>query len=149
MSGTVQIVGRGPGTFTGTRAGGGPSAPDAATPGTTPPGGAAAPPTAAGAASLSGTWTINSTLGAQQITSTLILQQQGERLTGRMENERFGSSEISDGSANGNSFRFSTTANLGGQSISLTYEGTVSGNEITGTVTTPRGSLPFTGTRNP
>lgn len=150
MSGTVQIVGRGPGTFTGTRAGGGP--PAAATPGTTPPsgtGGAAAPPAAGAAASLSGTWTINSTLGAQQITSTLTLQQQGERLTGRLENERFGSSEISDGSATGNGFRFSTTANLGGQSISLTYEGTVSGNEMTGTVTTPRGSIPFTGTRNP
>ncbi|MBC7931145.1 MAG: hypothetical protein H7Z38_11340, partial [Rubrivivax sp.] len=140
----VQIVGRGPGTFTGTRAGGGPPAPA----GTTPPGGVAAPPAGA-AASLSGTWTVNSTLGQQEITSTLVLQQQGERLTGRMENERFGSSEISDGSATGNGFRFSTTANLGGQSISLTYEGTVSGNEMTGTVTTPRGAIPFTGTRNP
>jgi hypothetical protein len=149
MSGSVQIVGRGQGTFTGTRA----AAPPAATP---PGGGAAAPPAAgavappaAGAASLSGTWTITSSLGPQQITSTLTLQQQGERLTGRLENERFGTSEISDGSASGNGFRFSATANIGGQSISLAYEGTASGNQMTGTVTTPRGSIPFTGTRNP
>jgi imidazolonepropionase-like amidohydrolase len=151
MSGSVQIVGRGQGTFTGTRAA---TPPAAATPpsggaAATPPSGGAAAPPAAGAASLSGTWTIISSLGPQQITSTLTLQQQGERLTGRLENERFGTSEISDGSATGNGFRFSTTANIGGQSISLAYEGTASGNQMTGTVTTPRGSIPFTGTRNP
>jgi imidazolonepropionase-like amidohydrolase len=147
MSGSVQIVGRGPGTFTGTRAGGGPPA-AATTPGTTPPSGAAAPP-AAGAASLSGTWTLTSSLGAQQISSTLVLQQQGDRLTGNLQSERFGTSEISDGSVTGNGFRFSTTATIGGQSISLAYEGTATGNQMTGTVTTPRGSVPFTGTRNP
>ena len=146
MSGSVQIIGRGPGTFTGTRAAGaGPPAP-AATP---PAGGAAAAPPATAAASLSGMWTVSASVGPQQITSMLTLQQQGDRLTGRLENDHLGTSEISDGSVTSNRFRFSTTANFGGQSISLAYEGTVSGNQMNGTVTTPQGSIPFTGTRNP
>jgi imidazolonepropionase-like amidohydrolase len=151
MSGTVQIVGRGAGTFTATRAGGPPAPSTSPTPASsTPPAGATTPPVASGAASsLAGTWTITSSFGPQQVSSTLTLEQQGERLTGRVENARFGTSEISDGSVTGNTFRFSTTANLGGQSISLTYEGTLNGNQITGTVTTPRGAIPFTGTRNP
>ena len=49
----------------------------------------------------------------------------------------------------GNGFHFATTADFGGQTISLTYEGTVSGNQMSGNVTTPRGSIPFSGTRNP
>jgi imidazolonepropionase-like amidohydrolase len=123
MTGTVQIVGRGPGTFTGARAG--------------------------EAASLAGTWTLNTTLGAQEITSTLTLEQQGSRLSGRVETEGFGAGEITDGSVNGASFRFSTTGDFGGQTVSLTFEGTASGNRMSGTVTTPRGALPFSGARNP
>jgi hypothetical protein len=158
MRGTVQIVGRGGGAFTATRAGGPPAG------SATPPAGSATPPASAqtpaaasaaqpaataGAAKLSGTWTLTSTVGPQEITSTLTLEQQGERLSGHIDNERFGASEISDGTANGDSFRFSTTANFGGQSISLSYEGTVSGNRMSGTVTTPHGAIAFSGTRNP
>jgi imidazolonepropionase-like amidohydrolase len=147
MTGTVQIVGRGPGTFTGTRAGG----PPAATPqgGTTPPAAGATPSGASSGASLAGTWTLSASFGAQPITSTLVLEQQGSRLSGRVQTERFGTGEITDGSVTGNSFRFSTTLDLGGQSISISYEGTVNGNQMSGTVNTPHGALPFTGTRNP
>jgi hypothetical protein len=78
MRGTVQVVGRGSGTFVGTRAGGG--AQPSATPqgGTTPPAGTQ-PPSGSG----------------------------------------------------------------------TPPAGTVSGNQMNGTVTTPRGSIPFSGTRNP
>ncbi|MDT7808008.1 MAG: hypothetical protein QOJ70_1821 [Acidobacteriota bacterium] len=155
MSGTVQVVGRGPGTFTGTRAGGGPPSG-----GATPQGGAATPPAGAApggtaqppsgaAVRLSGTWTLITTIGPQEITSTLTLEQQGERLTGHIDNERFGANDISEGTVNGNSFRFSTTANFGGQSISLSYEGTANGDHMSGNITTPRGAIPFSGTRNP
>jgi imidazolonepropionase-like amidohydrolase len=154
MSGTVQVVGRGSGTFTGTRAGAAPSAappPGGTTPppaGAQPPAGTATPPSGQ-AASLSGTWALTSSFGQQQITSTLVLEQQGDRLSGRVENARFGTTEISEGSVTGNSFRFTTNATFGGQTVTLTYEGTVSGNQMSGNVTTPRGSIPFTGTRNP
>jgi imidazolonepropionase-like amidohydrolase len=157
MSGTVQVVGRGPGTFTGTRAGAPPSGSATTTPqgaatpppGGTPPAAGTQPPSGGAAASLAGTWTLVSTIGPQESTSTLTLEQQGERLSGHIENPRFGSNEISEGTVNGNSFRFSTTANFGGQSISLSYEGTVNGNQMSGNVTTPRGAIPFSGTRNP
>jgi imidazolonepropionase-like amidohydrolase len=151
MRGTVQIVGRGSGTFVGTRAGGGPQpsgTPQGGTPppaGGRPPAGTVTPPAAAG---LSGTWTLNGSFGGQTITSTLTLEQQGDRLSGRVES-RFGTGEISEGSVSGNGFHFATTADFGGQTISLTYEGTFSGNQMSGNVTTPRGSIPFTGTRNP
>jgi imidazolonepropionase-like amidohydrolase len=152
MRGTVQIVGRGSGSFVGTRAGGPP--PSGTTPQSTPPPAGTQPPAATGtppsgaAASLSGTWALTSSFGQRQTASTLTLEQQGDRLSGRIEG-RTGTNEITDGSVNGNSFRFTTNATFGGQTVSLTYEGTVSGNQMSGTVTTPRGSIPFSGTRTP
>jgi hypothetical protein len=144
MRGTVQVVGRGPGTFTATRVGGGPPAGG---------GGAAAPqgpaqPPAPAAGALSGTWSVTTSAGSQQIPGTLTLQHQGERLTGRVETP-FGTADITDGSATGNSFRVSTTLNIEGQSTDVTFEGTFGGNQMSGTVTSSRGSFPFSGTRTP
>ena len=145
MRGTVQVVGRGPGTFTATRAGGGPPGGGGQRP---PSGEGAAPAPAPAAGALSGTWGVTINAGGQQISSTFTLQQQGDRLTGRVESP-FGSSDITDGSATGGAFRFSATANIGGQSTDLTFEGTASGNQMSGTVTSSRGTFPFSGTRNP
>jgi hypothetical protein len=147
MRGTVQVVGRGPGTFTATRSGGGPAA------GAAPPGGGQRPPagggaTAAAAGALSGTWSVTINAGGQQVNSTFTLEQQGDRLTGRVESP-FGSSDITDGSATGGAFRFSATANIGGQSTGLAFEGTATGNQMSGTVATARGTFPFSGMRNP
>jgi imidazolonepropionase-like amidohydrolase len=151
LTGTVQIVGRGPGTFTGARAGGGPP-----TGAATPQGGAATPPASgtggggqtATASALAGTWSITTSAGPRSIPGTLTLQQQGERLTGRVETP-FGNADITDGSATGNSFRVSATLNIEGESTDVTFEGTVGGNRMSGTVTSSRGSFPFSGTRNP
>jgi len=142
MRGTVQVVGRGQGTFTATRAGGGgpPSG------GAGPPPAAAQPPAAASA--FAGTWSVTIDAGGQQIPTTLMLEQRGERLSGRVESP-FGTADITDGSATGNSFRIATTANIGGQSTDITFEGSVSGNQVSGTVTSSRGTFPFSGTRTP
>jgi imidazolonepropionase-like amidohydrolase len=149
MSGTVQVVGRGSGTFSGTRAGGGgPQGPR----GRTPPGESSQPPATeapAPAVSLNGTWALTTSFEGQQINSTLTLAQQGDRLTGRLSTDQFGAGNISDGSASGDGFRFSTTLDIGGQSIGLSFEGTVSGNQMSGTITTPQGPLPFSGARTP
>jgi imidazolonepropionase-like amidohydrolase len=146
MRGTVQVVGRGPGTFTATRAGGPPSGGGAPPPGGTQPPGGAAPAPAAGA--LTGTWNVTTNAGSQQIPGTLTLQHQGDRLTGRVETP-FGTADITDGSASGNNFRIATSLNIEGQSTDITFEGTVSGNQMSGTVTSSRGSFPFSGTRTP
>lgn len=144
MRGTVQVVGRGPGTFTATRAEGPPAGGGGRT--QPPQGGGTPAPAAAGP--LTGTWNVTTSAGAQQIPGTLMLQQQGTRLTGRVETP-FGTADITDGSATGNGFRVSTTLNIEGQSTDLTFEGTVSGNQMSGTVTSSRGSFPFSGTRTP
>jgi imidazolonepropionase-like amidohydrolase len=149
MTGTVQLVGRGPGTFTGTRAGGPPTGGGATPP---PPQGGTQPPSGGGQTSavgaLGGTWSITTSAGPRSIPGTLTLQQQGERLSGRVETP-FGTADVTDGSAAGNSFRVSTTINIEGQSTDITFEGTVNGNQMSGTVTSPQGSFPFSGTRNP
>ncbi|HEX8072275.1 MAG TPA: amidohydrolase family protein [Pyrinomonadaceae bacterium] len=146
MRGTVTITGGQPGSFTATRA----SAPPGARPATTPPGGAA--PSGAGGATavdLSGTWTLSVQFGANAQTATLNLQQQGEGLSGTLQSQ-LGSTEISNGSAGADgSFRFTTVLNFGGQTVEVSYAGTVTGNRMTGTAATPRGSAPFTGTRQP
>jgi imidazolonepropionase-like amidohydrolase len=150
LTGTVQLVGRSTGTFTGARAGGppagGPPAGGAAPQGGTQPPGGGGQTSAAGA--LAGTWSITTSAGSQSIPGTLTLQQQGERLTGRVETP-FGTADITDGSATGNSFRISTMVNIEGQSTDITFEGTVSGNQMSGTVTSSHGSFPFSGTRTP
>jgi hypothetical protein len=142
MRGTVQVVGRGQGTFTGTRAGGPPAGGGAAAP---PQGGGTQTPTAG---ALTGTWNVTTSAGSQQIPGTLTLQQQGQRVTGRVETP-FGTADITDGSATGTGFRVVTTLNIEGQSTDITFEGTVSGNQMSGTVTSARGSFPFSGTRTP
>jgi hypothetical protein len=150
MSGTVQVVGRGPGTFTGTRAGGGPGGGGGAG-ATRPPGGqpaADAAPATAAAPSLAGTWSVTTQAGARDIPGTLTLQQQGGRLTGRIETP-FGTGEVTEGSLTGNTFRVSTTLNIEGQSTDITFEGTVSGDRISGNVTSSHGAFPFHGTRTP
>jgi hypothetical protein len=144
MSGTVQVVGRGPGTFTATRTGGGsPRGPRGA--GEQPPAGEQ--PSAA-ASAFAGTWNVTINAAAQQLAATFVLEQRGDRLTGRVESP-FGTSDITDGSTTGNAFRIATTANIGGQSTDITFEGTVSGNQVNGTVTSSRGTFPFSGTRTP
>lgn len=135
MRGTVQIVGRSPASFTGTRTGGPPSRA-----GTQP-----APPPS-GSTDLSGTWNLTFDLGDQALPATLTLRQQGERFTGTLQSA-LGSSEISDGAVGTDGFRFTTNVTFGGESFTITVSGKVQGNQMSGTVSSPRGTVSFTGTR--
>ncbi len=134
MRGTVQIVGRSPASFTGTRA----SAP--------PPSRTGTPPSGSAATDLSGTWNLTFDLGDQALPATLTLRQQGERFTGTLQSA-LGSSEISDGAVGADGFRFTTTVTFGGETFTITANGTVQGNQMNGTVSSPRGTVTFTGTR--
>jgi len=155
MSGTVQLVGRGQGTFTGTRpegggGGGGPRPGGGARPegGAPPAGGQAAPPaTEAGAAGVSGTYSVEFNLGPRILPATLTLRQQGDGLTGTLASE-FGTSEITSGTVTGGRFRFGTTITTG-RTLDVEIEGTVEGSRISGTATTSTGNATFSGTRVP
>ncbi len=106
------------------------------------------------AGQLAGTWEVTTRGGrGGPQTSTLVLAQDGETLTGTMTFSLGGRGgggaqelEVSDGTVDGNSFSFSVTLSFQGNSIDLSYSGTVDGDEMSGTRGGPRGGgAPFTG----
>ena len=97
---------------------------------------------------LSGNWTLNIEIPGQPVQATLVLTQQEEKLTGSLQSQ-FGNSEITDGAVSADGFRFSNNVSIGGQTFDVLFIGKVSGNQISGTATTPQGAIPFTGSKNP
>ena len=107
------------------------------------------PPTSAGQpGSVAGTWTLNINLGTSDISATLVLQQEGERLRGSIQGG-LGSADISNASAGQTGdIRFTAPVTIEGQTAEATFTGKVTGNEMQGTVNVV-GRTPgsFTGTR--
>jgi imidazolonepropionase-like amidohydrolase len=103
---------------------------------------------AAALASASGTWTLNITLGEGDMAATLTLEQQGERLSGSMQSA-LGSAEIANASVGASGdIRFTAPVTIGGETTEATFSGTITGNEMRGTVTiVGRSPGSFTGTR--
>jgi hypothetical protein len=148
MRGTVTVVGRAPGTFTGTRPGAPPAPATTPPQRTTPPTQGNKPPATAdmAAGDLSGTWTITYDVGGQAVPGTLTLRQQGNMLNGTIQSTA-GSSEISNGSIGPQGFRFTTTENLEGRAVEITVTGTATGNTLRGTATSQIGTMTFTGSK--
>jgi hypothetical protein len=90
---------------------------------------------------LSGTWS-GSYHGAAEGTFTLTWQQSGSELTGTIDLSDTGTSDIS-GSVNGSDIHFGT---LGGGAI--TYSGSVSGDSMSGSYTSPIGNGSWTATKS-
>jgi hypothetical protein len=91
---------------------------------------------------------LNVNFGQGERSATLTLQQEGDRVTGSIAGV-LGSGEISNASmSSSNELRFSVPLNLEGQTREATFTGTLSGNEIRGSVAVV-GSSPgtFTATR--
>ncbi len=106
------------------------------------------PSPAAGApGSVSGTWTVNVDLGSGDVAITLVLQQEGERVRGSVQGE-LGAGDIANGSAGSGEIRFTMPATIEGRTAEATFSGTVTGNEMQGTVTVVgRSPGTFRGTR--
>lgn len=102
----------------------------------------------AGGVNAGGTWTLNINLGEGDEASTLTLEQQGGRLSGSIQGS-LGSAEIANASAGaGGEIRFTVPLTIGGQTTEATFTGTISGNEMRGTVQiVGRAPGSFTGTR--
>jgi imidazolonepropionase-like amidohydrolase len=105
-------------------------------------------PTTTGGVNASGTWTLNINLGEGDVASTLSLEQQGGRLSGSIQGA-LGSAEIANASVGtGGEIRFTAPLSIGGQTTEATFTGTISGNEMRGTVqVVGRQPGSFTGTR--
>lgn len=97
---------------------------------------------------VAGTYSINIAAPGQALTGTLTLTQQGGQITGSMTTD-LGTGPIRDGRVTQNGFSFAGTVNFGGQAIDYTVQVTVTGNTFSGTVDSPQGAIPITGTKNP
>jgi imidazolonepropionase-like amidohydrolase len=109
------------------------------------------PPSTTPAATLAqvgGNYSITIEVPGQQLTGTLALTQQAAVLTGSLQTQA-GTSPLKDGKVTAEGFSFSATVELSGSQIEMNVKGTVTGNQISGTVDLPQGTMPFSGRRNP
>ncbi|MEP7212781.1 MAG: amidohydrolase family protein [Acidobacteriota bacterium] len=113
------------------------------------PAGAATPTGAAPAfANVGGNFSIIIEVPGQTLTGTLAMTQQAAVLTGTMQTQ-VGTSAIKDGKVTAEGFTFSSTVDYAGSTIEIVVKGTVTGNQISGMIDSPQGTIPFSGTRNP
>jgi hypothetical protein len=99
----------------------------------------------------SGTWTLRVQLEGQTERSvTLTLQQETERLSGSIQGD-FGSAQIANASVGASGdIKFTVPITTGTQTTEATFNGTISGNEMRGTVSTVgSGAGTFNGARAP
>ncbi len=97
-------------------------------------------------AEVAGSWALTSEGGRGTNRSTLIIERTAEGYRGTLEGQR-GTRELPSIAVDGESFSFELTVRPLMREINLTYAGTVSGDTVSGTITTPRGERPFSGTR--
>ena len=83
---------------------------------------------------LSGTWHLNISLAQGERAATLNLQQEGERLSGSISGS-LGAGEISNASVSAAEVRFTVPLEIEGQTKEATFTGTLTGDQIRGTVT--------------
>jgi imidazolonepropionase-like amidohydrolase len=100
-------------------------------------------------ASVGGNYTITIEVPGQTMTGTFALTQQGALLSGSMSTQMTGTSPIKDGRVTSDGFSFSATVTFSGSTFDVTVTGKVTGNQISGTIDSPQGAIPFTGTKNP
>lgn len=101
---------------------------------------------AASAADLTGTWVL--TVDSPQGTSnpTMVLQQDGNKVTGTYQGS-MGSADL-EGTVDGNSFVLNAEMSMQGMDFTLTYSGTQDGDDMTGEVDlSGLGGAGFTGKR--
>jgi phosphohistidine swiveling domain-containing protein len=111
------------------------------------PGGTSAPNGAALPA-VAGNYSITIEIPGQPLTGTFAFTQQGAILSGSMQSQ-LGTAPIKDGKVTAEGFSFSATVEFGGSTIDIFVKGTVTGNQISGTIDSPQGPVTFSGTKNP
>jgi hypothetical protein len=95
-----------------------------------------------------GSYAVQIQVPGQPLTGTLNLVQQGAQISGTLVTS-LGTSQVRDGRVTASGFSFGGTVEFGGQTISYTVQATVTGNTFTGTLDSPQGPVPITGTKNP
>lgn len=104
--------------------------------------------TPAAAANVAGTYTITIDAPGQALNGTLVLTQEGSSITGTLTTD-LGPSQITDGRVTSTGISFGGSVVFGGQPLAYTVTATITGNNLSGTVTSSQGSIPISGTKNP
>ena len=99
--------------------------------------------------SVGGNYSITIEIPGQSVPGTLALTQQGAVLSGTISTQLTGTSPIKDGKVTSDGFSFSAMVDYSGSQHEITVTGKISGNQISGTIDSPQGAIPFTGTKNP
>ncbi len=99
-------------------------------------------------AQVGGNYNISIDVPGQTLTGTMNLIQQGATITGTMQTQ-LGTSQIKDGKALADGFSFATTVQFGGQTFDININAKTSGNGFTGTLDSPQGAVPISGTKIP
>jgi hypothetical protein len=100
------------------------------------------------AVAMAGSYNITIEIPGQPLTGTLVLAPQGPVLTGSLQTA-YGTAPARDGKVTGNAFDFAATVDYEGQSLDIVVRGTVTGDRVEGTIDSPQGAIPFSGTRIP
>jgi hypothetical protein len=82
------------------------------------------------AADITGNWKAAAEGPNGAMERTFAFKQQGTTLTGETVSSMLGKSVIKDGKVEGDNVTFSITADFNGNSMTITYTGKISGNEI-------------------
>ena len=83
------------------------------------------------AADVTGKWTAEVPgRGGNMQTNTIVLKQDGTKVTGTLDGGRGGPVEITNGKVEGDTVSFTVVRNFNGNEIKQTFKGTVSGSEI-------------------
>jgi len=100
-------------------------------------------------ANVGGNYSITIEIPGQALPGTLALTQQGASLSGTISTQMTGTSPIRNGRITSDGFSFSATVDYGGTQLEINVSGKVTGNQISGTLESPQGAIPFSGTKNP
>ena len=114
----------------------------------TPPSSLAAGTTANALAQVGGNYTITIEIPGQPLPATLNLTQQEAVLSGNFQSQ-LGTVPIKDGKVTAEGFTFTANVEFSGQQVELVVTGRVAGNQISGTMNSPMGAVPFSGTKTP
>jgi hypothetical protein len=90
---------------------------------------------AAWAADATGKWTWTTNFQGNQVTQTLELKQDGEKLTGSLTGRNNQKIEIKEGTAKGNEISFVVVRDRNGQEVKTVYKGKIDGDTLKGTIT--------------
>jgi zinc protease len=99
-------------------------------------------------ANVAGNWSLTIDFQGQSLPVTLELKQDGETVSGKLES-MLGEGEIAEGKVRGNKLSAVAKTQMQGQTLELAISGTIEGDTISGTLSTPMIPMPldFTGKR--